>query len=204
MGRIGARQFPWQRGFVSLSSLYRSAFIFGQGECAAYLEEAASLTVFDMTLVGFALMSVFHADPAIRPATDLDLIHDFGIDRGALTRTLARIACPLVPARANATAQRTGDVAAAYKPSVLRQFPCILVGPRSRSMMAPLPDLIMDRVTNGLFYDVVGGGGSVRDGIGKRFETYTLDLLVHMLPTARFIPEVRYLSHSEGSRPLTF
>lgn len=51
MGRIGARQFPWQRGFVSLPALYRSAFIYGQDECADHLRDTLGLTVADMTLV---------------------------------------------------------------------------------------------------------------------------------------------------------
>lgn len=71
--RIGARQFPWQRGYVGLPPLYRSAFIYGQGECAAYLQQAANLTPSDMTLVGFSLLSVFYPEPGIRPATDMDL-----------------------------------------------------------------------------------------------------------------------------------
>lgn len=189
MGRIGARQFPWQRGFVNLPALYRSAFIYGQGECADHLRDTLGLTVADMTLVGFALLSVFHPDPAIRPATDMELIHDFGIDRETLNGTLARIVCPLAVAREKAAQLRAAEGAAAYKPSVLRQYPCLLVGPRSRAMMAPLPDLVMDRVTNGLFYDVVGGGGPVRDGIGRRFEAYALNLLAQMLPEAHFCAE---------------
>ena len=59
-------------------------------------------------------------------------------------------------------------------------------------MVAPLPDLIMDRVTNGLFYDVIGGGGRVRGEIGRRFEMYSLALLSGMLAGTRFIPEAAY------------
>lgn len=59
-------------------------------------------------------------------------------------------------------------------------------------MIAPLPDLIMDRVTNGLFYDVIGGGGAVRDEIGRRFETYSVALLREMLTGTKFEPELNY------------
>jgi hypothetical protein len=54
------------------------------------------------------------------------------------------------------------------------------------------PDLIMDRVTNGLFYDVIGGGGAVRDEIGRRFETYCVALLRAMLTGISFEPELTY------------
>lgn len=192
LGRVGARQFPWQRGHVGLPPLYRSAFIYGQGECAAYLEQAANLTPSDMSLVGFSLLSVFLPEPGIRPATDMDLIHEWGITRDTLERTLERIACPIAVARAQAKDLRAVAIATAYKPSILRRYPCLLVGHRARTMIAPLPDLIMDRVTNGLFYDVIGGGGAVRDEVGRRFERYALDLLTQMLPAVMFDPESSY------------
>ena len=195
MGRIGARQFPWQRGYFGVPQLYRNAFIYGQGECAAYLKESLGLTAFDMTLLGFSLLSVFYPEPAIRPATDLQLIHQLGLDRHTLSLALERIACPLTELRCKAAVQRNVDVPIAYKPSILRQYPCVLIGPRARTMIAPLPDLIMERVTNGLFYDVIGGGGAVREEIGRRFEEYCVTLLRGMLAVARFEPESNYRTH---------
>jgi hypothetical protein len=192
MGRIGARQFPWQRGHFGIPQLYRNVFVYGQGECAAYLRESSGLTASDMTLVGFCLLSVFYSDPTIRPASDLELIHDFGIDRAPLIETIARIARPLAHVRSEAARLRQVNQPTAYRPSVLRQYPCILVGHRTRTAVAPLPDLIMDRVTNGLFYDVIGGGGPVRDEIGRRFEQYSFALLTQMLAPTRFLPETTY------------
>ena len=192
MGRIGARQFPWQRGYVGLPQLYRNAFIYGQGECAAYLQQASNLTSSDMTLVGFSLLATFDADPTIRPATDLALIHEWGVSPETLRRSLDRISRPIADVRDGALTLRNVDVVTAYKPSILRQFPCLRIGHRNRLLVAPMPELIMDRVTNGLFYDVVGGGGAVRDEIGKRFEAYSLALLTHLLPAVRFIPESSY------------
>lgn len=196
LGRIGARQFPWQRGYIGLPQLYRSAFIYGQGECAAYLHRTAQVSPTDMTLVGFSLVSVFYPEPSIQPATDMDLIHEWGITRDALDRTLQRIACPIADARAAATTLRDMDLATAYKPSILRRYPCLCVGHRGQTMIAPLPDLIMDRVTNGLFYDVIGGGGTVRDEVGRRFESYALDLLSQMLRPVSFTPETSYRTPS--------
>jgi hypothetical protein len=192
MGRIGARQFPWQRGHFGVPQLYRNAFVYGQGNCAAYLRDSLGLTANDMTLVGFSLLSVFYPDPAIRPATDMQLLNQLGIDRDTLSVVLDRITCPLANLRSTALVLRNVESPTAYKPSILRQYPCVLVGPRARTMIAPLPDLIMDRVTNGLFYDVIGGGGAVRDEIGQRFETYSLALLREMLTAVKFEPELSY------------
>jgi hypothetical protein len=165
MGRLGARQFPWQRGYVDMPQLYRNVFVYGQGECAAYLKESLGLTASDMTFIGFSLLSVFYPEPAIRPANDLQLLQQLGIDRHTISLALQRFTCPLAELRRKAAVERNVDSPTAYKPSILRQYPCVLVGPRARTMMAPLPDLIMDRATNGLFYDVIGGGGAVREAV---------------------------------------
>jgi hypothetical protein len=192
LGRIGARQFPWQRGHYGIPQLYRNAFVYGQGECDAYLNDSLGVSAFDITLVGFSLLSVFYPEPAIRPAADLELLHQLGIDRHSLSVVLTRIGCPLADLRRRAALERNYDSPTAYKRSILRQYPCVLVGPRNRTMIAPLPDLIMDRVTNGLFYDVIGGGGPVRDEFGRRFESYCLALLRELLVGTSFAPESNY------------
>ena len=145
-----------------------------------------------MTLVGFSLLSVFYPDPAIRTATDMQLLHKLGIDHNMLYKVLKRISCPLTELRSKAAVLREGDESIAYKPSILRQYPCVLVGPRARTMMSPLPDLIMDRVTNGVFYDVINGVGPVRKEIGRRFEEYCISLCREMLTGVKFLPEYRY------------
>lgn len=194
MGRLCARQFPWQRGFFTVRQLYRNVFIYGRGEAAACFEDTVGISVEEMTFVGYSLLSVFYGHPTIRIKDDLPLIHELGVSPGALGKALARIARPLTDARSEAAILRAGDAPIAYKPSYLRRYPCILVGPRNRDMIAPLPDLIMDRVTSGLFYDIVGGGGAVRKDTGNRFERYALDLLAQMLFGDRCRPEFSYMT----------
>lgn len=119
-------------------------------------------------------------------------MHDWGISKNTLDRTLSRIARPLEFLRRETSVLRNVDNVMAYKPSILRQFPCIRFGFRNRYMMAPIPDLIMDRVTNGLFYDIIGGGGIVRDEVGRNFEIYCIELLKKMLIGSTFAPETTY------------
>lgn len=192
--RIASRQFPWQRGFFNRAQLYRSAYIYGGPRCSAYLMNSTGLTIPDLTLVGFALISVFHTAPSIRPRDDLHLIQAFGITPHAVEQALTLIAAPLQTLRQEAAKLRDVEWETAYKPSILRRWPCALVGPRGRSMVAPLPDLIMDRVTTGLFYDVIGGSGAVRDEFGHRFENYCVDLLGGMLSDCQFCAETSYMT----------
>jgi hypothetical protein len=107
-------------------------------------------------------------------------------------RVLARIAAPLGEVRALAAEIRTDSADTAYRPSVLRRFPIIAAGHLRRVLYAPLPQLIAARVTSGLFYDVVGGGGPIRADYGRRFEQYAHRYLDITLPELRVIPEWRY------------
>ena len=192
LGRIGARQFPWQHGYFDIVQLYRSAFIYGQGECAAHLASRLDLTVADMMLVGFALRSVFETMPNIVRLDQLRSVGEFGLAPGALARVLDHIARPLSKLRSEAATLRAGDDTVAYAPSVLRRFPCVAAGVRNRTVYAPLPDLIMDRVTTGLFYDVIDGDGPIKAEIGRRFERYCLDLVTGSLGPAAFESEFPY------------
>ena len=108
-----------------------------------------------------------------------------GLDAGKLDNVLPRIARPIADIGREAAVQRASGEAVAYKPSILRQYPCILFSLNGRRMRAPLPELISNRVTAGLFYDVIGGGGSIRDDYGPRFEAYAHSLISAMLPGVR-------------------
>ncbi|SEL80157.1 hypothetical protein SAMN05216382_2676 [Sphingomonas palmae] len=197
LGRISARQFEWQRGFTTTAEFYRSVSVYGQGDSARYLAEEHKLTVADMTFVGYGLMAGFLLDPVMRPGSDLKVFQALGVAPERLQAVLARIARPISHVVEIAPGARAEGDATAYKPSVLRQFPCITFGPRGRRMRAPLPDLIVSRVTSGLFYDVVGGGGAVRADYGRRFEAYVLRLLGAMLPQMPFEREFSYRAAGE-------
>lgn len=180
-GRIAARQFPWQRGYTTLPSLYRSAFIFGDEICKAHFAQKHGFTSSDFTLVGFALRAIFQERSEVRPADVLRALEKWVSEPDILQRALHLLARPLQELRRHAELLPRGEIATAYTPSILRQFPCIRAGNRGRTLLAPLPDLIMDRITNGLLYDVIDGNGTVRRAIGKRFEEYSLALLTRML-----------------------
>ncbi|WP_027555277.1 hypothetical protein [Bradyrhizobium sp. Cp5.3] len=54
-----------------------------------------------------------------------------------------------------------------------------------RLTRAPLPALIIQRVTAGLYFDLVGGGSKIWREIGSRFESYCLELISEALPGAQ-------------------
>lgn len=187
--RIGGRQFEWQFGFLSVRQLYRYLSVYGQGECAAYFEERHGLSIADMTAVGYALLSIFLESATCPKNVDLQLI---GIAPEVRHKALALLSAPLETVRARAAAERLSSLETAYRPSILRQFPCIAVGPRRKRLIAPLPDLIISRITSGLFYDLLGSPGGVRNEYGRRFEAYAIAYLQAMLPQISLLSEWRY------------
>ena len=165
--RIAGRQFEWQRGFFNRTSLYRSAFLFGGPECGRRLKAKTGFTFDDLAFAGFGLYAVFiHY---VQMERRLPMAH-VGISDELGDATLELISSPIDEAHSTARSQRAGWEWTAYRPSILRQTPCISLRYSDELIIAPLPALILDRLTSGMFYDVVSEDGRVRNEIGHRFE----------------------------------
>lgn len=189
MGRIAARQFDWQRGFVNIPQFYRNAFVYGQGPCAAQFEKAHGITLNRFSQIGFMLYVSFTNFPVVRNNKSWV---EMGIDWEEVERVLALIAMPFPKAVALARDRRRKMIHTADKPSIFRQAPCLRFGKEGERIRAPLPELILERVTSGVFYDVVGGGGPIRDDYGRRFEDYCARYLAETLPGFEWEREFSY------------
>ena len=189
LGRIAARQFDWQRGYVNIPQFYRNAYVYGQGECAAYFERQHGITLNRFSEIGFMLFASFTNSPVVRNVASWAKL---GVTSDEVERVLALIALPFSEAARLARGKRRKIIHTADKPSILRQAPCLRFGDKGERIRAPLPELILERVTSGVFYDVVGGGGPVRDDYGRRFEGYCFRYLSDTLPGFSWEPEFRY------------
>lgn len=189
MGRIAARQFDWQRGFFNIPQFYRNAFVYGQGPCAAQFEEMHGISLNRFSQIGFMLYVTLTNFPVVRNdktwATS-------GVDWEEVEKVLALIGRPFPEAAALATQRRSKTIHIADKPSILRQFPCLRFGKECERVRAPIPELILERVTSGVFYDIVGGGGAIRDDYGRRFEDYCERYLAQTLPSFEWEREFTY------------
>lgn len=188
MARIANRQFDWQRGYFNVPQFYRNTFVYGQGACAAYFEATYGITVNTFSAVGFAMHTGLMAGPVFHRGSDLSRL---GVTREDMEKAFRLLSLPHPELRALASAERAGVFHTAYRPSVLRRFPCIGFGGGER-IRSPLPQLILERVTSGVFYDVVNGGGTVRADYGARFEQYCLAYLQAVLPGLGWEPERKY------------
>lgn len=104
---------------------------------------------------------------------------------------MSRICAPIGEARASATDLRAPWKITAYRPSILRKFPCVSFH-EGRRVLGPLPELVVERVTAGVFYDLIGGGGDIRNEYGRRFELYAHNYIRAQLPNLNIISERKY------------
>lgn len=180
MHRLGQRQFEWQRGFLSLVNFYRSAFLYGGPITRSFFEAKVRFTLDQFMLGCFSMRAVWLEHPVVPASIKMGLV---GIDDATAALIVNHVSLPLSEARTLARKLRSGPGHVAYKPSIFRRYPCVAFGPDASRVYAPLADLVMARSTSGLFYDVVGSPGGVRNEIGDRFEIYCAELLEGMITT---------------------
>lgn len=189
MPRIAARQFEWQRGWFNKPQFYRSSFIYGQGACAEHFEHKHGLSINQFSLLGFVL----YAQAVARPVMSRTLsLPEIGLPNEAARRGFELLCLPMQEIRTKATRMGNQPGPVAHRPSILRQYPCITYGEGDGRIRAPLSQLVVERVTSGIFYDVVDGGWNVRQEYGVRFEEYCLAFLRAMLAGIQWEPEHTY------------
>lgn len=189
MGRIAQRQFPWQRGVANAPSLYRALLLYGSGSAAQYFEQASGISVSDFVKVGAWLSAALDRSDHVERDTDLLSLN---LSPDVRDKALGKLAIRHLDARRYAKAKRDRRLHTAYRPSILRDFPIIAFGKDGERLRAPLPELIMNRYTSGLYLDVVGGGSAVWTGIGERFERYCVDYLTETLRPYEVLGERAY------------
>ncbi len=188
MSRIAQRQFPWQTGFANAPNIYRNLFVYGQGKCAENFEETYGISISRFFFISFALYSSFQRYASITAANGCPQL---GVSQCELARTLELIALPHSEARRKARLEQRKAIHSAYKPSILRQTPCLIFDQKDCRIRSPLPELIIDRISSGLFYDVINFKGS-GDDFGRRFEDYCLMYLKAMLNAFEWHGEHKY------------
>lgn len=189
MGRIAQRQFPWQRGLANAPNLYRSMLLYGTGKAASFFEQEFDLKPEDFVKVGLCFSAALSRNEFISRFVDLS---SAGVSAELQERALSKLSIGHADGRRRAAELRSRKRHTAYSPSLLRDFPIIAFGNRLERLRAPIPQLIMQRYTSGLYLDIVGGGGAVWTEIGKRFETYVLEYLEIMMQPLSVTGEVDY------------
>ncbi|MGI3128176.1 hypothetical protein [Nitratireductor sp. PBL-C9] len=194
MYRIGQRQFSWQRG-PNTEQLYRFAYVYGQGACAEFFEQTHGVSVSDFLCLSTVLFSVLRG----KPWTEAPDPKAIGLTKDQMERVIALLSIQLPDARAYAVqlntdaAKRLGrPLRVAYMPSLLRLNPIIRVDSKRPTYIAPLPDLVMNRATAGLYYDIKQGPVNLLTEANARFEGYIRSLVTGYLPDLKAMKAEAY------------
>jgi hypothetical protein len=173
--RLGHKQIEWQHAFLSVSQLYRAAFVYGGPASADYFRGKYGLQIPDFMHLGFALASYYKSYPVFhREKSHINLR---GITNEISDLGLKLLSADNGQARREAGELRGNSAHPSYRPSILRKYPCLAFGKNGERVYTPLVELLHWRFTSGLYYDLVQGGSAVSNSIGSRFEAYCLELL---------------------------
>jgi hypothetical protein len=187
--RLTQRQFEWQRGFANMPRFYRTLQMFGEGTVGTQFEREVGCTVPAFIEAGFFL----YAGSANSPTRIWKNVPTpEGVSAEQRDTVLLRISATPEEAVAEARSLRARGDHVGYKPSVLRRRPILRFGTQGQEAMAPVPPLILQRITSGLYFDIVDSGGAVWADVGERFQRYCLRYLRAMLDEYVVEPETRY------------
>jgi hypothetical protein len=200
MHRIGHRQFAWQRGYFNRPQVYRYGYVYGQGECAEYFRDTYGLTINEFSLIGFAMYAALDREPSVNRLASLT---PFGINPVKREAALRLLSLPIEQARVDAVSKwndantkHGARLPTSYQPSFLRLYPMISFR-LGRRLHAPLRDLILLRITAGLYYDLVRATAARRSELlneaSSRFEDYSARFIAAMLPRFEIRRSYKYL-----------
>src|SRR5262249_55423584 len=69
------------------------------------------------------------------------------------------------------------STAEAFMPSILRRYPLISLTADMATFMPPIAELILMRISSGLYYDIIPGKQPLLNEANDRFEQYCHDLI---------------------------
>jgi hypothetical protein len=181
MHRIAQRQFHWQHGYFNQANLYRYSFIYGRGSCAEFFKDTYDVSISDFTYVGFAIYVAAVSTPWLRQ--DFALA-GLGIAPEIVQKVLPLMTLSLEQAQAeerlltDEVNQLHGTpIPTAFMPSILRRHPLISLTADMATFMPPIPELILMRISSGLYYDIIPGKQPLLNEANDRFEQYCHDLV---------------------------
>ena len=197
MRRMNHRQFEWQREPLSPARIYRCSYLYADGSADQFLKEKHGLGFHDLSLAGFALFSVLNSEIAIHGPQSLP---EIGLTDDIYQKVLSIISQPIDQAKEQARSVKKHHQKTAYLPSVLRRFPIIKINDKSDLCLAPMPSLIVRRITSGVSMDFFGAPDNVVKEIANKFELYSQELISKILPNQVVVPEFSYGSKKRPRR----
>jgi hypothetical protein len=164
--RIAHRQFPWQQG-IDKSTISRFHRIYNSPGMREIVHSEFGMTTTELFQILFALSGVFLNKPYLALPIN-NTINAVSAENTAAV--IDRFSITIGDAKAAASNAQSHDINWAYKLNPLRLTPLLKIN--DDLISAPLPPLILKRLTEGLYFDLVGHRVEFDRAWGPAFQEY--------------------------------
>lgn len=162
------RQFPWQRK-QSWTELMRYLKIFGEKEVEAVLQSGTGLSIREWYFMGMAVSGHMLREPGINADQDFRY---FGIPLENSQRFFNKLGIGIEELRRKTHESQRYDENWLYSWNPLDETPLVSLDPKYPNRLhCPEPDLLLRRVSHGLYYDIVNVRGFANP-FGQAFQAY--------------------------------
>lgn len=168
-------QYDWQIGFENSRRLGRAWFLYAtpEGKSAFYKKHSVQLEAFLRSAFAFYVLTTEH------PTFNITGLGLEKIGGASLSSVVRLIGGDLKLQTTNAKENYSGDLPLECQRSAVRERPLFVAKHRGAlTVFVPLRALLLLRITDGLYYDVVSDGDAQR-AAGQRFEELCAKLLDH-------------------------
>lgn len=177
------QQVPWQ--FTrDEPRMFRAFHVYNHPELAPIFERATGLSVREMFVLAFAIGGMATRQAGTNATQDYSL---FDVSPEARDAFFRMTAADLGDVHKVLKGRQRYDEGWEFTWNALQGFPLISVSHgKTSDLWCPLPDFLIRRVTDGLFYDLVKSGIPFGNEYGRAFERYVGLLLNEMFEGGRF------------------
>lgn len=184
------RQFPWQRRNV-LHELSRYMKIFGAEEVDRILRSSLDLGIREFYFLGMAVAGHLVKHFGINSDQNYS---EFSISGDRAAKFFQKISSPIDELRQGFVDSQSYDEHWSYSWNPLIAKPLIALNSKTPNLLhCPIPDLVLRRISQGLYYDIYAAIG-FDAAFGNAFQSYIGELSRQVFAEPRFIltPETPY------------
>lgn len=171
MSRLAFQQFPYQVPLTN-GALARYRLLYGHSQIAPIVEAEFGLSPTELFQIILLLLEELHHSPTPPFAFLKDAEPTI---REPILALRERLSASVVDMRAELAERQTFGVNWAFSFNALRGRPLLHAG-NPQSVMCPLPIMLAQRLTDGLYFDLIRADGSFGDRVGGAFEDYVGEL----------------------------
>ena len=181
--KMAHRQFPWQSR-QDITSLMRYLKIFGEDKVEEVLLQKTGLTMGQIYVFGLSIfghLEKFHGINVNQNYTE------FGIEAASVATFFKLMSLDINSAKEVINAQQSYDENWAYTWNPLEARPLIALNSKMPNFVhCPIPELLMLRITKGIFYDLVDEV-NFDNPFGIAYQRYVGEAIRDLYPSPKYL-----------------